>query len=374
MPLTHKSKDKRQRDSTFQHVYAVIMAGGSGTRFWPLSRRKRPKQLLPLFGKGTLLEQTVERIRGLIPAERTYVLTNELLRHEVQRRFPGIPPHQVVAEPVARNTAPTIGLAAHEILRRDPDGLMVVLPSDHIIQKPGVFRACLRAACQFGTTEGRSVVVGLKPTQPHTGYGYVRLGAKEDHLNGQEVFRVMRFTEKPPLAVARRYVASGQYLWNGGMFIWRASTVLRNLEKYQPEMARGLAEIAAAGGIRSYETLRRLYPRLEKISIDFALMEKISSVYAIAADIGWNDIGSWSVAYQLNPKDGHGNVRPRHALCLDSQGNMIVSPRKFVVTVGVQHLIIVETDDALLVCAREQSEDVGKAVQKLDVQGHGELL
>jgi mannose-1-phosphate guanylyltransferase len=368
------SKKNTPRDPAFEHAYAVIMAGGSGTRFWPLSRRKRPKQLLTLFGKSTLLEQTVARIRGLIPAERTYVLTNELLLDEVQRSLPGIPPEQVVAEPAARNTAPTIGLAAHEILRRDPDGLMVVLPSDHVIRKPGVFRRCLRAACQFGWTEGRSVVLGLKPTEPHTGYGYVRLGVLEDRLNGQEVFRVMRFTEKPPLATARRYVASGRYLWNGGMFIWRASTVLRNLEKYQPEMARGLAGIAAAGGIRSQKTLQRLYPRLQKISVDFALMEKISSVYAVAADIGWSDVGSWSVAYDLNRKDGHGNVRPRHTLCLDSQGNMIVSPRKYVVTVGVQRLIIVETDDALLVCAREHSQDVGRAVQELDGQGHDELL
>ena len=367
-------KNNTQRDPAFQHAYAVIMAGGSGTRFWPLSRRKRPKQLLTLFGQGTLLEQTVKRIRGLIPAERTYILTNELLRDEVQRSLPSIPPDQIVAEPAARNTAPTIGLAAHEILRRNPDGVMVVLPSDHVIRKPGVFRRCLRAACQFASAEGRSVILGLKPTEPHTGYGYVRLGAKEDSLNGQEVFRAKRFTEKPPLATARRYVASGQYLWNGGMFIWRASTVLRNLEKYQPEMARGLAEIAAAGGIHSQKALRRLYPRLEKISVDFALMEKISNVYAVAADFGWSDVGSWSVAYDLNPKDGHGNVRPRHSLCLDSQGNMIVSPRKFVVTVGVQGLVIVETDDALLVCAREHSQDVGKAVQELDSQGHQELL
>jgi mannose-1-phosphate guanylyltransferase len=361
-------------DSAFQHAYAVIMAGGSGTRFWPLSRRKRPKQLLTLFGQGSLLEQTVERIRSLIPAERTYIFTNELLCEQVQHDLPEIPHDQVVAEPAARNTAPTIGLAAHEILRRDPDGLMMVLPSDHVIRKPNVFRRCLRAACGLGATEGRSVILGLKPTEPHTGYGYVRLGAKEDRLDGQEIFSVARFTEKPPLKTARRYVASGRYLWNGGMFIWRASTILRNLEKHQPAMARGLAEIAAAGGIRSQETLRRLYPCLEKISIDFALMEKISGVYAVAADIGWNDVGSWSVAYELNPKDRHGNVRPRHTLCLGSEGNMIVSPGKFVVTVGVQDLIIVETDDALLVCAREHSQDVGKAVQELDAQGHQDLL
>ena len=367
-------KNNAQRDPAFQHAFAVIMAGGSGTRFWPLSRRKRPKQLLTLFGQGTLLEQTVKRIQGLIPPERTYILTNELLRDEVQRTLPGIPPDQVVAEPVARNTAPTIGLAAHEILRRNPNGVMVVLPSDHVIRKPGVFRRCLRAACQFGAAEGRSVILGLKPTEPHTGYGYVRLGAKQDSLNGQEIFKAIRFIEKPPLGRARRYVASGQYLWNGGIFIWRASTVLRNFEIYQPEMARGLAKIAGAGGIHSQKALRRLYPRLKKISVDRALMEKIPNVYTVAADIGWSDVGSWSVAYDLNPKDGHGNARPRHTLCRHSQGNMIVSPRKFVVTVGVQGLVIVETDDALLVCAREHAQEVGEAVQELASRGHPELL
>ncbi len=368
------ARTKIKPDSAFHHAYALIMAGGSGTRFWPLSRRKCPKQLLSLFGQGTLLEQTVERIQGLIPAEHTYILTNELLSDEVRRYLPDIPPHQVVAEPAARNTAPTIGLAAHEILRRDPEGVMVVLPSDHVIRKPDTFRRCLRAACRYGCAEGRSVILGLKPTEPHTGYGYVRLKAREDRVAGQEIFRVARFIEKPPPRVARRYVASGRYLWNGGMFIWRASTVLRHFERYQPKMARQLAQIADAGGIRATEGLRRLYPRLEKISIDYALMEKIPDVYAVAADIGWSDVGSWSVAYDLNPKDGHGNVRPPGVLCLDSQGNMIVSPKKFVVTVGVQDLIVVETDDALLVCARARSQEVGKAVQELEALGHKELL
>ncbi len=361
-------------DSPFEHAYAVILAGGSGTRFWPLSRRQRPKQLLKLFGQGTLLEQTAARIRSVIPARRTYVFTNELLREEIVDLLPSIPPEQIVAEPVARSTAPTIGLAAHEILGRDPSGLMVVLPSDHVIRKPNVFRRVLRAGCRFATTEGRSVILGLKPTQPHTGFGYVRLGPLEERLDGQKIFRAMKFTEKPPLRVARRYVSSGRYLWNGGMFIWRASTLIRNLEEFQPRMARGLARIAEAGGVRSGETLRRLYPRLEKISIDYALMEKISDVFAVAADIDWSDVGSWSVVYELNRRDQEGNVRPRNSLCLASRGNMIVSSDKFVVTVGARDLIIVETDDALLVCGRRSSQDVGKAVQELERRGRRDLL
>jgi mannose-1-phosphate guanylyltransferase len=350
------------------------MAGGSGTRFWPLSRRRRPKQLLELFGRGTLLEQTVDRIRPLIPPERTYVFTSELVRDEVARRLPAIPTNQIVAEPAARNTAPCIGLAAHEIFRRDTQGILVVLPSDHVIRKPHVFRQTLRSACQRAATEGVTVLVGLTPTQPHTGYGYVQLGARDAGADGQAIYRVARFTEKPSFEKAKRYVASGRYLWNGGMFIWQASTVLHHFESYQPKMARNLAAIAKAGGVSSPAALHRLYPRLEKISIDYALMESIPNVFAIAADMGWSDVGSWSVAYELNPKDRNGNIRPDRSLCVDSHGNMIVSPEKFVVTVGVQGLAIVDTGDALLVSALDRSQEVGKAVAQIEEQGRNDLL
>ncbi len=362
------------QDSVFEHAYAVIMAGGSGTRFWPLSRRKRPKQLLQLFGRGTLLEKTVARIRPLIPPERIYVFTNELVSAEVRRCLPEIPSSQIVAEPAQRNTAPTLGVAAHEIVRRDPAGLMVVLPSDHVISKPVEFRRALRAACQVGSIEGHSVVVGLKPTRADTGYGYVRLGSAEGRVAGQKIFRVRKFTEKPVQTVARRYLASGRYLWNGGMFIWQARTLLQNFDRHQPRMARQLAQIAASGGVRSRSAFRRLFPRLEKISIDYALLEKIPGIFAVAADIGWNDVGSWGVVYELSGQDRKGNVRPRRSFSLDSRGNLIVAPRKFVVTVGVEDLVVVETADALLVCARSRSQEVGKAVQGMERLGWHNLL
>jgi mannose-1-phosphate guanylyltransferase len=362
------------RKSVFANAYAVVMAGGSGTRFWPLSRRKHPKQLLEFFGHGTLLEQAVARLHPIIPPERIYVYTNELIRSEVCRRLPQIPRAQIVAEPASRNTAPTLGVAAHEILRRDPDGLMVVLPADHIITKPVEFRRVLRAGCETAEREGRSVVIGLKPTRPDTGFGYVRIGIREARIAGQDIFRVEKFTEKPPLALARRYAASGHYLWNGGMFIWRASTLLDNFAKHQPRMAEQLARLEAAGGIRSAKAFHHLFPQFEKISIDYALMEKISDVHAVAADIGWDDVGSWAVVYALSAKDKEANVRPARSLCLDSRGNMIVAKRKFVVTVGVHDLVIVETDDALLICARDRSQDVGKAVQALEKAGLKQLL
>lgn len=367
-------KDPRARNSDCAHAYAVILAGGSGTRFWPLSRRRRPKQLLELFGQATLLAETAARIRRLVPPARTYVYASELVCGEVIRCLPWIPREQIIAEPASRNTAPTIGLAAHEIVRRDPAGIMLVLPSDHAITKPAAFRRALRAGCRWAATEGRSVVLGLKPTRPDTGYGYVRMGALCGRLNGLGIYRVQKFAEKPRLETARRYLASRRYLWNSGMFIWRASTLLRNLERFQPRMARSLARISAASGARARATLRRIFPQLEKISIDYALMEKISNVFAVAADIGWSDVGSWGVVYELNRKDRLGNARPRGSLCLDSKGNLILSPQKFVVTVGVRDLVIVDTDDALLVCARERSQDVGKAVAELERRGRRELL
>lgn len=362
------------RDSGFEHAYAVILAGGSGTRFWPLSRRKRPKQLLRLFGSATLLEQTAARLRPVIPPERTYVFTSQQVWRDVRRCLRGIPASQIVAEPASRNTAPTLGVAAHEIVRRDAGGLMVVLPSDQVITRPAAFRRALRAACRVGSIEGRSVVMGLKPTRPETGFGYVRLGRFVGRVAGEPIYRVDRFTEKPPLAVARRYVASGRYLWNGGMFVWRASTLLRNFERFQPRMARQLARLAAAGGVRAPLAFRRLFPRLEKISIDYALMEKLPGVFAVAAEMGWSDVGSWAVVHELGPRDHDDNVRPARSLSLSSRGNVVVSPRKFVATVGIENLVIVETGDALLVCARHRAQEVARVVQELERLGLNELL
>lgn len=359
-----------RRDPVFKRAYAVILAGGSGTRFWPLSRRNHPKQLLALFGQRTLLEQTVARIQPAIPPERIFVFTSEVILKKVRRLLPGV---HIIAEPASRNTAPTLGVAAFEVARRDPEGIMVVLPSDQIVAKPAEFRKILGSACRVAATPGRSVVLGLKPSRPETGFGYLRLGQSKGRVAGHEVFRVRNFTEKPSLARARRYVASGRYLWNGGIFIWKAATLIENFKRFRPQMADRLARIAESGGVES-RGFRRLFPRFEKISIDYALMEVIPDIYAVPADIGWNDVGSWAVAHELSKQDADRNVLPGGSLSLDSQGNLVVSPRKFVATVGVHDLVIVETDDALLVSARDRSQDVGKVVQKLQGLGRDSLL
>lgn len=362
------------RDSVFNHAYAVILAGGSGTRFWPASRRRHPKHLLKgIFGTGTLLERTVERINPLIPAERTYLFTNTLLKRPIAKLFPRIPLRQIVAEPAARNTAPSLGLAAHEILRRDPDGIMVVLPSDHLIRKTAAFRSVIRAAIQAGSAEGRSILIGLKPASAHCGFGYIRQGGEMPPVAGHRIYGVRTFIEKPSPEAAAQYVASGEYLWNGGLFVWRASTLLQNLARFKPKIAQSLERIAAAGGARSASTLARIYPGIEKISIDYAVAEHADEVYVIPADIGWSDVGSWSEVYTRRRKDAAGNVRPPHSLCYQSQGNLIMT-RKFVAAVDVRDLVIVETADAILVANRDRAQDVGKAVAEMETKDCGKFL
>jgi mannose-1-phosphate guanylyltransferase len=360
--------------SILNHAHAVILAGGSGTRFWPASRRKRPKQLLrDVFVPGTLLERTVERIRPLIPADRVHIFTNTLLKPQIGKLLPQVPRSQIVAEPAARNTAPTLGLAAHEILRRDPDGMMVILPSDHLIAKPAVFRQVLRAALDWAATEGRSALVGVNPAWAHTGFGYIRRGSLAGEVRGQKIYQVASFQEKPDPETAAGYLASGDYFWNGGMFIWRAATLVANLERFEPEMADGLAKIARAGGAASSKTLNRIYPKLKKISIDYAVAERAAEAYVIPADFGWSDVGSWSEVYAARPRDAHGNARPKRSFCLDAQGNLI-SAKRFVAAVGVRDLIIIETDDAILVADRNRTQDVGKAVTAMAEKGWDELL
>jgi mannose-1-phosphate guanylyltransferase len=374
MPRHSDPSAQRPPRAALDHAFALILAGGSGTRFWPLSRRSRPKQLLKLFGKESLLRQTAARIRPLIPPERTYVFAHARIAGAVRRELPEIAWGQIVAEPASRNTAPAIGLAAWEVARRDPHGLMVVLPSDHLIARAGVFQKAVTAGCEWAAKDGRSVVMGIQPARAETGYGYIRIGREVVRTGGMKLFRVLRFTEKPSATVARRYVQSGRYLWNAGMFIWKASTLMANLERFQERMAVTLERIAGAGGLRSSRALARLYPRLENISIDYALMEKVPEVYAVAADMGWSDVGSWAAAFDASPKDSEGNVRPAASLSIESRRNMIVSPSKFVATVGVDDLVVVETDDALLVCPRERSQDVGKLVRELERRGMQKLI
>ena len=360
-----------------ENIHAVILAGGQGTRFWPLSRRDRPKQFLTILGRESLLQQTVKRLDGLILRRNILIVTYEKQVWAVRKQLPQLERRQILAEPAQRNTAAAIALAAHELIRTNPKAIMVVLPSDHLIGKVRAFHQAIRTACRVAATEGNSVLLGIPPSQPETGFGYLKLSPSGTSPYGKDVRVVERFTEKPDLKTAKRFLASGRYAWNAGMFVWRASTFLKNLARFLPSTANALDRIDGRWGKPAGRNLlARIYPRLKKISVDYGVMEKAPRVYAIPRDLGWSDVGSWAAVYETRPKDRRGNALPASHLSLDSRGNYIslAIEGKFVATIGIEDLIVVDTPDALLICRRDRSQEVGRIVEQLKKKRRNELF
>lgn len=355
------------------NFYPVILAGGRGTRFWPLSRKQKAKQLLALDGKQTMIQQTVSRLLPLASARSFWVITNDALRREIIRQLPRLRPHQIVAEPVGRNTAPAIGLAAFLLLRSDPEAVLGLFPSDHVVADPASFRRILEKAREIAAAGGNIVVLGIRPTRVETGYGYIEAGA-----GSSGALRVRRFTEKPDAKRAEGFLSAGNYYWNSGMFVWSARTLANALKEHLPKTADLLKGIAASFGTRKFEaTFRRLYPKCENISVDYALLEprsargeQASNIFCLPADFGWNDLGSWTALHEHVLAKGstqNGNVISGAGIfTLDAEGNYIHSPKKFVAAVGVNNLVVVETDDTLLITTLERAQDVGKVVKYLD--------
>jgi mannose-1-phosphate guanylyltransferase len=378
------SSKERIHDTLAAH--AIILAGGRGTRFWPRSRTRTPKQLLNIIGTDTMLEQTASRLAPLFPPSRQWVVTNTEQAAAVRKQMPRVPGSHILAEPVGRNTAAAIGLAAAHLLHagmgKENDALMAVLPADHFIAKPSAYLKIVRAALHVAHAAGSLVVLGIPPTRPETGYGYVeRERSKAVDANGVPVYAVRQFTEKPELARARKYVASGRYYWNAGMFFWRVSTFLGNLEKFLPDTHDALMRLAAEIGTPRYaRMLARIYPRLENISVDYAILEPVTrrvaapSVFVLPAEVGWSDIGSWAAVYELLAKKTGENVSAGKYTAIDAQGNFLWSPKKFVAAIGVSDLVVVETEDALLLCPRERAQDVGKIVKWLEAEKLSGLL
>ena len=363
-------------------VHAVILAGGRGTRFWPRSRTRTPKQLLNIVGKETMLEQTVSRLRPLIAAERIWTVTNAAQAVEVRKQVPAAARRRVLTEPVGRNTAAAIALAAlHVRHAAGGDALLAVLPADHYIANPERYRVITRAALDMARNSGRMVVLGIPPTRPETGFGYIQRMGEALDSRGFPVFAVGRFTEKPALAVAKEYAGSGDYHWNAGMFFWRVSTFLDNLKSYLPKTYAALVSLAETIGKRSYEgKLRAVYAKLENISVDYAILEPATReqgaprVFVIPAEVGWSDIGSWSAVYELLAKQPGENILAGAGYTLDAEGNFLYSPSKFVAAIGLRNLVVVETPDALLICPRERAQDVGRIVRRLEDQKRKDLL
>ena len=356
------------------NFYPVILAGGRGTRFWPLSRKKRAKQLLVLDGKRTMIQQTVARLLPLASPKRFWIITNEDLRSAIAKQLPKLPKAQILAEPVGRNTAPAIGLAAFILQRDHPDAVIGMFPSDHVIADEKKYRETLQQGIEIAAAGANIVMLGIHPSRPETGYGYIEVGVAIDG----GVQRVRRFTEKPDESKAAEFIEAGNYYWNGGMFLWSARTLTDALNEHLPKTAALLEEIAAAFGTRKFgATFRKLYPKCENISVDYAILEPRSAkgeqagdIFCLPADFDWNDLGSWTALHEHHTaKSGppEGNVVACSGVfMLNARGNYVHAPGKFVAAVGVSGLVVVETPDALLITTRQHAQDVGKVVKYLD--------
>ena len=363
----------------------VILAGGSGTRFWPRSRRARAKQVLALDGERSMIQQTVERLKPLTTLEKTWIITNEYLAQEIADQLPGMPAAQIVQEPVARNTAPACGLAAFLIERDNPDAVLGVFPSDHVISDEPRFLKALQKGIAAAAAGENIVVLGIEPSRAETGYGYIETG---DLTSDDAALHVRRFIEKPNQNRADEFVAAGNYYWNSGIFLWSARTLANAVREHLPETAPLLESIAAAWGTPHFdEIFHSAYPKCENISVDYAVLEPrsakgehLSNLYCIPAEFSWNDLGSWAslYEYQLETRmrgDAEGNVTDTGGhMAIEANDNYIFSPKKFVALVGVKNLVVVDTEDALLIAHRNHSQDVGKFVKELGGSGHSELI
>lgn len=361
--------------------WIVILAGGGGTRLWPLSRRRRPKQFLPLVGSGeTLLGATVRRLAPLAPLERVLVVTAASQADDVLRAVPDLPPDNLIVEPIGRNTAPAIGLAAIDVIDRDPDGVMAVIPSDQFVSDEAGFRDAVTKAVR-AAAEGQVVTIGIRPTRPETGYGYIQRGApiaegpggppEKDNSAAGALYAVARFVEKPDRQTAERYLAAGDYLWNAGMFFFPARRILAEIQAQLP----ALGEILEGVGRDSIDLVAR-YPSAPAISIDYAVMEGLPSrggMTVVPGDFGWSDVGSWDALAELRPADAHGNTILGEAITLDAHNNILVGDR-LIAAVGVRDLVIVATDQAVLILPRSRAQDVRQVVAELERTGRDPLL
>ena len=356
-------------------LHAVVMAGGSGTRFWPQSRRALPKQLLPLAGEQTMIQQTIARCDGLIAPEQTWIVTNELLAPAAREQLPNVPAKNIIVEPCGRNTAPCIGLAALQLLADDPNAVMLVMPADHVIEPDDVFRAAASMANELVDEKSdRFVLFGVPPSYPATGFGYIERGGT---LNGRDqCFDVSSFREKPDRDTADEYVRSGTFYWNCGIFVWRADSVLAALQRHEPEIYERLETLKAVVGTDEWEsTLAREFPEMKSISIDYAVLERADGVTVVEAPFVWDDVGSWQAWARLREADDAGNTTSGLVSQVESN-NCIVSTNvnHLVSIVGMEDCIVVHTDDATLVANRNDESAVKKVVESLKNEGNDGFL
>lgn len=356
-------------------VCAVVMAGGSGQRFWPRSRRVMPKQFLSLVGEKTMLQRTVERLKGFVEPQKLYIITAAVYRDIVLQQVPEVPSENVIIEPFGRDTAAAVGLAAVTVARRDPHAVMVILPADHFIADVERFQSVLKGAVAAAEDGRYLVTIGITPSRPETGFGYIAKGELHGIFAGIPAYVAEGFTEKPDQERARQYLASGNYLWNSGMFVWRADLILRMIEEHMPELSAGLKRIQEAMGSEEYqEVLKEVYSELPKISIDYGVMEKARNVLVLPGNFGWDDVGSWTALEAYKTKDVNGNILEGKGVLVDTQNTLVFSTEKVVATLGVKDLIVVVGGDSVLVCHKKKAQEIKKVINALQEKGYQEIL
>lgn len=355
-------------------MHVVIMAGGRGTRFWPRSRTTKPKQLLDIVGDRTMIQQTVERVLPLAAREDILILTHTDQANALKQQLPDIRPDNIVAEPMGRNTAPCICLAAAMIHKKDPDAVMAVLPADHYIGNVSGYCDCISKAAQAAIRRDALVTIGITPDSPETGYGYIEFDMNSG-CDAEGIYRVVSFHEKPDAEKANLYLSQGNYLWNSGMFVWPAGIILENIARFLPDTYREIMAISATFGTSDFTAaLKQAYERIEPISIDYGVMEKAESVLTLKGDFGWNDIGSWSAIYDITEKDKNSNVLVGDVIPVDAKDLLVYNKRKLTAVVGLDNVVVVETDDALLICSKDRVQDVRKVVDVLEKRGDKRYL
>ena len=352
-------------------ITAVIMAGGRGERFWPKSRNSCPKQFLSLTSDGeTMIRKTVNRLRPMVEAEDIFIVTNAAYKDLVKDQLPEVPEENILAEPCARNTAPCIAFAAAVIGRKYDDAIMLVLPSDHLIGYEDIYISTLKKAVAVAEEGKNLVTIGITPTYPETGYGYINFGKEAG-----SAYEVERFVEKPDLATAKKYLASGKYLWNSGMFVWKISSIMTDLKEFMPDIYEGSLRIGESFGTDKFtETLVKEFTAFTSESIDFGIMEKASNIFTIPGSFGWDDVGSWLAVERINETDDDKNYVDGDVITVDSQRTTICGGKRLVAAIGTRDIIIVDTDDVLLVCSKNSTQDVKKAIAQLKERGRNELV
>jgi mannose-1-phosphate guanylyltransferase len=356
--------------------YAVILAGGRGERFWPLSTSKRPKQLLSLVGESTLLAQAVDRLSGLIPPERVFVITSADLVEASRRAAPQLPPEQIIGEPVGRDTAAAAALGAALVKARDPRGTFCILTADHIIGDLEVYRATLRESLALAAAEDVLITIGIQPTEPSTAYGYIQATQAHAERDGVAFLKADQFVEKPDRATAESYLAAGTYFWNGGMFIWSVASLQQALQAHRPALAELIDQLAGVAGTAAFDAaLAAAYDGLEKISIDYALMEKADNILMVRGQFAWDDVGSWPALENHFERNADGNIALGDCAALDASGNLVYSKDRLTALIGVHDLVVVQAEGVTLICPRDRAQDIKQLVVQLREGGaHADLL